>query len=92
LLARWSALEDQKLAASRETESALRAASDASKQKAERDRLDKDRQETATELANLRRKAGVVSMVTASCLGVTFNDGIEVIAKPTDRQPITAAA
>jgi len=23
---------------------------------------------------------------------VTFNDGIEVIAKPTDRQPITAAA
>jgi hypothetical protein len=24
-------------------------------------------------------------------LGVTFNDGIEVIAKPTDRQPITAA-
>jgi len=25
-------------------------------------------------------------------LGVTFNDGIEVIAKPTDRQPITAAA
>lgn len=25
-------------------------------------------------------------------LGVTFNDGIAVIAKPTDRQPITAAA
>lgn len=25
-------------------------------------------------------------------VGVTFNDGIEVIAKPTDRQPITAAA
>jgi putative transposase len=25
-------------------------------------------------------------------LGVTFSDGIEVIAKPTDRQPITAAA
>jgi putative transposase len=25
-------------------------------------------------------------------LGVTFNDGIEVIAKPTDRQSITAAA
>jgi hypothetical protein len=25
-------------------------------------------------------------------LGVTSNDGIEVIAKPTDRQPITAAA
>src|SRR5712672_2894696 len=25
-------------------------------------------------------------------LGVTFNDGIEVIAKPTDPQPITAAA
>jgi hypothetical protein len=25
-------------------------------------------------------------------LGVTFNDRIEVIAKPTDRQPITAAA
>jgi putative transposase len=25
-------------------------------------------------------------------LGVTFNDGIEVIAKPTDRQPVTAAA
>ena len=25
-------------------------------------------------------------------LGATFNDGIEVIAKPTDRQPITAAA
>jgi putative transposase len=25
-------------------------------------------------------------------LGVTFNDGIEVIAKPTDRQTITAAA
>jgi transposase-like protein len=25
-------------------------------------------------------------------LGVTFNDGIEVVAKPTDRQPITAAA
>src|SRR5205809_765749 len=25
-------------------------------------------------------------------LGVTFNDGIEVIAKPTDRQPTTAAA
>jgi transposase-like protein len=25
-------------------------------------------------------------------LGVTFNDEIEVIAKPTDRQPITAAA
>ena len=25
-------------------------------------------------------------------LGVTFNDGIEVIAKPTDRQPETAAA
>ncbi len=25
-------------------------------------------------------------------LGVTFNNGIEVIAKPTDRQPITAAA
>ena len=24
-------------------------------------------------------------------LGVTFNDGIEVIAKPTDRQPKTAA-
>ena len=24
-------------------------------------------------------------------LGVTFNDGIEVIAKPIDRQPITAA-
>ena len=31
------------------------------------------------------RAAGIV-------LGVTFNDGIEVIAKPTDRQPITAAA
>src|SRR5438093_6156836 len=25
-------------------------------------------------------------------LGVTFNDGIEAIAKPTDRQPTTAAA
>ena len=25
-------------------------------------------------------------------LGATFNNGIEVIAKPTDRQPITAAA
>jgi hypothetical protein len=25
-------------------------------------------------------------------LGVTFNDGIEVIAKPTDHQPTTAAA
>jgi putative transposase len=25
-------------------------------------------------------------------LGVTFNNGIEVIAKPTDRQPTTAAA
>jgi transposase-like protein len=25
-------------------------------------------------------------------LGVTFNDGVEVIAKPTDRQPITTAA
>jgi hypothetical protein len=25
-------------------------------------------------------------------LGVTFNDGIEVIAKPADRQPKTAAA
>ena len=25
-------------------------------------------------------------------VGVTFNDGIEVIAEPTDRQPITAAA
>jgi hypothetical protein len=25
-------------------------------------------------------------------LGVTFTDGIEVIAKPTDRQPTTAAA
>ena len=25
-------------------------------------------------------------------LGVTFNDGIEVIAKPADPQPITAAA
>ena len=25
-------------------------------------------------------------------LGVTFNDGIEVIAKSTDRQPATAAA
>jgi hypothetical protein len=25
-------------------------------------------------------------------LGVTFNDGIEVIAHPTDRQPMTAAA
>jgi hypothetical protein len=25
-------------------------------------------------------------------LGVTLNDGIEVIAKPTDRQPATAAA
>jgi putative transposase len=25
-------------------------------------------------------------------LGVIFNDGIEVIAKPIDRQPITAAA
>ena len=25
-------------------------------------------------------------------LGVTFADGIEVIAKPTDRQPTTAAA
>ena len=25
-------------------------------------------------------------------LGVTFTDGIEVIAEPTDRQPITAAA
>ena len=25
-------------------------------------------------------------------LGVTFNDGIEVVAKPTDRQPTTAAA
>ena len=25
-------------------------------------------------------------------LGVTFNDGIEVIAKPSDRQPKTAAA
>ena len=25
-------------------------------------------------------------------LGVTFNDGIEVIAKPADRQPTTAAA
>jgi putative transposase len=24
-------------------------------------------------------------------IGVTFNDGIEVIAKPTDRQPVTAA-
>jgi hypothetical protein len=25
-------------------------------------------------------------------LGLTFNNGIEVIAKPTDRQPKTAAA
>jgi putative transposase len=25
-------------------------------------------------------------------LGVTFNDGIEVIAKPTDRHPVTTAA
>ena len=25
-------------------------------------------------------------------LGVTFNNGIKVIAKPADRQPITAAA
>ena len=25
-------------------------------------------------------------------LGVIFNDGIEVIAKPTDRKPTTAAA
>ena len=25
-------------------------------------------------------------------LGVTFNNGIEVIAKPADRQPATAAA
>ena len=25
-------------------------------------------------------------------LGATFNDWIEVIAKPTDRQPTTAAA
>jgi putative transposase len=25
-------------------------------------------------------------------VGVTFNDGIEIIAKPTDRQPRTAAA
>jgi hypothetical protein len=34
-------------------------------------------------------------MDTTSCqvvLGVTFNDGIEVIAKPADRQPKTAAA
>jgi putative transposase len=42
------------------------------------------------------RKAGAVSMATTSCqnssFGVTFKDGIEVIAKPTDRQPITAAA
>ncbi|MBB4373697.1 hypothetical protein GGD63_006525 [Bradyrhizobium sp. cir1] len=25
-------------------------------------------------------------------IGVTFNDGIEIIPKPTDRQPTTAAA
>jgi len=29
---------------------------------------------------------------TKLVLGVTFNDVIEVIAKPTDRQPATAAA
>jgi hypothetical protein len=42
-----------------------------------------------------RRKAGGVSghnQLPKLVLGVTFNDEIEVIAKPTDRQPITAAA
>jgi hypothetical protein len=31
-------------------------------------------------------------MTESRASGVTFNDGIEVVAKPTDRQPITAAA
>jgi len=43
-----------------------------------------------------RGKAGVVSMATTVCQNslstVTFNNGIEVIAKPADRQPTTAAA
>ena len=42
-----------------------------------------------------RRKTGVVSghnQLPKLVLGATFNDGIEVIAKPADRQPITAAA
>jgi len=60
------ALEDQKLAASRETESALKSASDASKQKAERDRLDKDRQEKATELANLQALVERLRVITAA--------------------------
>jgi chromosome segregation ATPase len=47
-------LEDQKLTASREAENALKSASDASKQKAERDSISKDRQEKAMELASLQ--------------------------------------
>jgi len=42
------------------------------------------------------KKLASSSTATTSCqnsfLCVTFNDGIEVIAKPTDRQPTTAAA
>jgi hypothetical protein len=35
---------------------------------------------------------GALSQLPKLVLGVKFNDGIEVIAKPTGRQPITAAA
>lgn len=51
--------------------------------------------ETATATALIDRwRAGKLdhNQLPKLVLGVTFNDGIEVIAKPTDRQSITAAA
>ena len=38
------------------------------------------------------RRLDGTNQLSKLVLGVTFNNGIEVIAKPTDRQPTTAAA
>jgi hypothetical protein len=38
------------------------------------------------------RRLGGHNQLQKLVLSVTFNDGIELIAKPTDRLPITAAA
>jgi len=48
--------------------------------------------QTSRGRAKSRRRLDGHNQSPKLVLGVAFNDGIEVIAKPTDRQPATAAA
>ena len=52
----------------------------------------RDGLQTARGRAESWRRLDGHNQLSKLVLGVTFNDGIEVIAKPSDRQPKTAAA